>query len=157
MKNRYWHVSWLALGLAALPAGSQAHFRLLAPASWLVENQLGDPQKAAPCGGTNASAMVYRAWQLAHSMIMPLAPRFYASVSAQTVYRPIPTHLSGFLDPHLSAAEEPLRPGEVGLDPAPKSCLSLLTLSLIEEVRRTWQFYRDRRPDTYEDMVKQLP
>jgi len=28
---------------------------------------------------------------------------------------------------------------------------------MIEEVRRTWQFYRDRRPDTYEDMVKQLP
>ena len=28
---------------------------------------------------------------------------------------------------------------------------------MIEEVRRTWQFYRDRRPDTYEKMVKQLP
>jgi len=28
---------------------------------------------------------------------------------------------------------------------------------LIEEVRRTWQFFRDRRPETYEDMVKQLP
>ena len=28
---------------------------------------------------------------------------------------------------------------------------------LIEEVRRTWQFYRDRRPDTYDNMVKQLP
>ena len=54
MKNRFWHMSWLALGLAALPAASQAHFKLLAPASWLVENQLGDPQKAAPCGGTNS-------------------------------------------------------------------------------------------------------
>ena len=32
-----------------------------------------------------------------------------------------------------------------------------LDLDLIEEVRRTWQFYRDRRPDSYEDMVKQLP
>jgi beta-ureidopropionase len=32
-----------------------------------------------------------------------------------------------------------------------------LNLDLIEEVRRTWQFYRDRRPDTYEDMTKQLP
>jgi hypothetical protein len=32
----------------------QAHFRLLEPASWIVENQLGDPQKAGPCGGTNA-------------------------------------------------------------------------------------------------------
>jgi beta-ureidopropionase len=30
-------------------------------------------------------------------------------------------------------------------------------LDLIEEVRQTWQFYRDRRPDTYGDMVKQLP
>ncbi len=51
MKNRLW--PWLVLGLMALPGASQAHFRLLAPASWLVENQLGDPQKAAPCGGTN--------------------------------------------------------------------------------------------------------
>jgi N-carbamoylputrescine amidase len=32
-----------------------------------------------------------------------------------------------------------------------------LDLDLIEEVRNTWQFYRDRRPDTYEDMVRQLP
>lgn len=32
-----------------------------------------------------------------------------------------------------------------------------MDLDLIEEVRRTWQFYRDRRPDTYEDMIKQLP
>lgn len=32
-----------------------------------------------------------------------------------------------------------------------------LNLGLIEEVRQTWQFFRDRRPDTYEDMVKQLP
>jgi beta-ureidopropionase len=30
-------------------------------------------------------------------------------------------------------------------------------LDVIEEVRRTWQFYRDRRPDSYGDMVKQLP
>jgi len=32
-----------------------------------------------------------------------------------------------------------------------------MDLELIEEVRRTWQFYRDRRPETYDDMVKQLP
>ncbi|MGH7568870.1 MAG: nitrilase-related carbon-nitrogen hydrolase [Gemmatimonadales bacterium] len=32
-----------------------------------------------------------------------------------------------------------------------------MNLDLIEEVRRTWQFFRDRRPETYEDMVKQLP
>jgi beta-ureidopropionase len=30
-------------------------------------------------------------------------------------------------------------------------------LDVIEEVRRTWQFYRDRRPETYGDMCKLLP
>ncbi|MBM4356880.1 MAG: acyltransferase [Deltaproteobacteria bacterium] len=30
-------------------------------------------------------------------------------------------------------------------------------LDLIEEVRRTWQFFRDRRPETYDDMTKLLP
>ena len=28
-----------------------------------------------------------------------------------------------------------------------------MDLSLIEQVRQTWQFYRDRRPDAYEDLV----
>lgn len=32
-----------------------------------------------------------------------------------------------------------------------------LDLDLIEEVRRTWQFYRDRRPDSYGPMAMQLP
>ena len=31
-----------------------------------------------------------------------------------------------------------------------------LNLDMIEEVRRTWQFYRDRRPDSYGDMVKDI-
>jgi beta-ureidopropionase len=35
--------------------------------------------------------------------------------------------------------------------------VSEMDLDVIEEVRRTWQFYRDRRPETYENMVKQLP
>jgi hypothetical protein len=35
---------------------ADAHFRLLEPQSWLVENDLGDPQKLAPCGGTSANA-----------------------------------------------------------------------------------------------------
>ena len=29
-----------------------------------------------------------------------------------------------------------------------------LNLEEIEEVRNTWQFYRDRRPETYESLVK---
>ena len=48
----------LGLSTAVLLAPSvvDAHFTLLAPASWLVENRLGDPQKAGPCGGTSADA-----------------------------------------------------------------------------------------------------
>jgi hypothetical protein len=45
-------VTLVALALAAQPAG-QAHFKLLEPSSWLIENDRGDPQKAGPCGGTN--------------------------------------------------------------------------------------------------------
>jgi hypothetical protein len=46
----------LCAGFAALaiPAMGQAHFILEAPASWIQENQLGDPQKMGPCGGTSA-------------------------------------------------------------------------------------------------------
>ncbi len=32
-----------------------------------------------------------------------------------------------------------------------------MDLDQIEEVRRVWQFYRDRRPETYDDMVELLP
>ncbi len=32
-----------------------------------------------------------------------------------------------------------------------------LDLTLIEEVRRVWQFFRDRRPETYGDICKLLP
>jgi hypothetical protein len=34
----------------------RAHFKLLAPASWIVEDERGDPQKLGPCGGTFADA-----------------------------------------------------------------------------------------------------
>lgn len=50
----------LACGLlAAIPAllaasAVNAHFKMLAPAGWIVEDLRGDPQKRAPCGGTNA-------------------------------------------------------------------------------------------------------
>src|SRR5262245_42583950 len=32
---------------------TSAHFKLVEPASWLVENDRGDPQKSGPCGGSN--------------------------------------------------------------------------------------------------------
>ena len=47
----------LGVGLMALaaPVAAPAHFILQQPKSWLVENVLGDPQKAGPCGGTTAN------------------------------------------------------------------------------------------------------
>jgi hypothetical protein len=38
--------------LFALAPLGFAHFRLIEPASWLQESELGDPQWSAPCGGT---------------------------------------------------------------------------------------------------------
>src|SRR5438477_3946319 len=35
------------------PTVTRAHFKLVEPASWLIEDDRGDPQKAGPCGGTN--------------------------------------------------------------------------------------------------------
>ena len=41
----------VCLGLVVLASSALgAHFRLLEPASWIVENERGDPQKAGPCG-----------------------------------------------------------------------------------------------------------
>lgn len=41
--------------LATGPALSAGHFKLLEPASRIVEDQRGDPQKLGPCGGTSAN------------------------------------------------------------------------------------------------------
>ncbi len=43
-----------SVALAIIAPSGIAHFRLLEPASWIQENQLGDPQKLGPCGGTSA-------------------------------------------------------------------------------------------------------
>jgi N-carbamoylputrescine amidase len=45
----------------------------------------------------------------------------------------------------------------VGSEDDDELVVAEMDLDKIEEVRRTWQFYRDRRPETYEDMIKQLP
>jgi len=47
-------VAILLAGVA--PTLTNAHFKLLEPASWLVEDNRGDPQKLGPCGGTSAAA-----------------------------------------------------------------------------------------------------
>src|SRR6058998_1485977 len=40
--------------LAIAARNAAAHFRLLEPASWLIEDNRGDPQKSGPCGGSNS-------------------------------------------------------------------------------------------------------
>src|SRR6188508_2488604 len=52
MRTRLIVWSATAFVLASLPAFVQAHFLLLEPVPTLVQNQLGDPQKLGPCGGT---------------------------------------------------------------------------------------------------------
>jgi len=47
-----WLITSAAL-VAALPTIVSAHFKLVEPTSWIIENERGDPQKAGPCGGTN--------------------------------------------------------------------------------------------------------
>ena len=56
MSIRFLTALALALSIALVPGGVRAHFRLLEPASWLVENNLGDPQKLAPCGSPKTAA-----------------------------------------------------------------------------------------------------
>lgn len=41
-----------AVAIALLAASAHAHFKLIEPASWIEEDDRGDPQKLAPCGGT---------------------------------------------------------------------------------------------------------
>jgi hypothetical protein len=42
-----------AVLVAVVPNVTQAHFKLLEPASWIIEDDRGDPQKSGPCGGSN--------------------------------------------------------------------------------------------------------
>jgi hypothetical protein len=42
----------VAVAAVAIPAAVSAHFVMIEPNGWLMENQLGDPQKLGPCGGT---------------------------------------------------------------------------------------------------------
>ncbi len=45
----------VCLTLTAAALALQGHFKLLEPKSWVVENSAGNPQKEAPCGGTEGS------------------------------------------------------------------------------------------------------
>jgi hypothetical protein len=48
----------LASALLLCAAHAHAHFKLLKPASWLNEDQLGGPQKGSPCGPGNSRPFI---------------------------------------------------------------------------------------------------
>jgi hypothetical protein len=50
MMQRVRFVLMLGAALVSSSGVLIAHFKLLEPASWIVENERGDPQKAGPCG-----------------------------------------------------------------------------------------------------------
>jgi hypothetical protein len=53
---KYWaHSVIIVTATLMLAPFVEAHFKLLEPASWLVEDTRGDPQKLGPCGGTSAN------------------------------------------------------------------------------------------------------
>src|SRR5260221_433990 len=64
--------------------------------TWITSPHLRQRTRA-PCGGTSESAIVYRAWQLVHSMVMPFAPSGPTTIPVRPVYRPISPHLSVIL------------------------------------------------------------
>jgi N-carbamoylputrescine amidase len=57
---------------------------------------------------------------------------------------------SYFVDPRGSFLAE-------GTEDSDELVVADMDLEMIEEVRRTWQFFRDRRPETYADMTALLP
>ncbi len=56
MKNKLLLQIGIATAIGLLASTANAHFKLLEPASWIEEDDRGDPQKMAPCGGTVALA-----------------------------------------------------------------------------------------------------
>lgn len=54
--KRFW-IPIIGAGVAlGITPFAFAHFKLLEPQSWITENNLGDPQKLGPCGGTSANS-----------------------------------------------------------------------------------------------------
>src|ERR1041384_4864323 len=51
--NRVIRPLLILTALLFLVQSTSAHFKLIEPASWLIESDRGDPQKSGPCGGSN--------------------------------------------------------------------------------------------------------
>jgi hypothetical protein len=74
--------------IASLPVTTAAHFKLLEPASWLVENALGDPQKLAPCGSAPAAGPKAPAVALSNVVTKVQGGSTLHLKIAETIYHP---------------------------------------------------------------------
>jgi len=112
---------------ALLIAGpASAHFILVAPDAWMEVNQLGDPQKAAPCGtseitkGTPTGKITtMKGGDLLHIKIKETIyhPGYYRVALAVLDHKELPA------DPVAETREGPRGPISVSakIDPAPKA------------------------------------
>lgn len=60
-----------------MTTGANAHFKLLTPAAWVNTNDLGDPQKAGPCGddpkpGANEAILSKAVTKVAGGSMLPI-------------------------------------------------------------------------------------
>jgi beta-ureidopropionase len=123
--DRHFPEGWRELGLA----GAEIVFNPSATVEGLSEYLWKLEQPAAACANMYYIGAINRAgiegpWNIGH---------FYGS--------------SYFADPRGQIVKEAPREGDAVL-------VAELDLDRIEEVRKVWQFYRDRRPDTYGGIVK---
>jgi hypothetical protein len=152
MKNSLRFVFVLAAFAIAAPYAS-AHFKLMEPASWLIENERGDPQKAGPCGGSNTD------WGKPSYIISKVTGGQKLHIKVQeTVYHPghyrvalavnSPTELP--LDPEVTTKDSDRGPQSVSAAIQKSSQIPVLADGLF--VHST----RPAKPDVFETDV-QLP
>src|SRR6188508_2032369 len=73
--------------LCVAPVPAHAHFKLLTPASWLNEDELGGPQKGSPCGPGNAQPFIGDDLQPIPARPSPSSGRRRSTIPATTASR----------------------------------------------------------------------
>jgi hypothetical protein len=150
MKLRIAAALGAGLVMIAAPGAVSAHFILSHPAASLEQNQLGDPQKLGPCGGTTANAGV------ASGAVTPVRGGDLLKIKVkETVYHPgyyrialavlDPAELPG--DPEDVTREGPKGPISVSgkIDPNPKAPVLADGLWLHREKAANPEFETDVR------------
>jgi hypothetical protein len=66
----------------------QAHFKLVEPASWLIEGERGDPQKLAPCGSAPTAAANAPAVPLSNAVSKVVGGTKLHLKVQETIYHP---------------------------------------------------------------------